>query len=118
MADTSLISQWSERQLQDALVEQLWVRGFLVHHCRPARTDQGWRTPIQGDVGFPDIMAVGRGLLLVLELKSERGRLTHAQEVWLHELEWMLAGIAIVRVVRPSDYHELLDQIDAEMGAR
>ena len=59
--------------------------GWAWHHCRPAWTEKGWRTPIQGTPGFMDIVAA-RALpiprLLLIELKTERGKLTPAQRAW------------------------------------
>lgn len=55
---------------------------WLIHHCRPAHTDRGWRTPIQGTAGFPDLVMVRSGWQLVAELKAQRGRLTAGQTGW------------------------------------
>ena len=82
-------------------------------HFRPGLTQKGWRTPLTGDPGFPDIIAVRasppvvippkvqqagheteslshyvtlpapQARLLVIELKSTRGKLTQAEEEWL-----------------------------------
>lgn len=84
--------------------------GWLVHHCRPARTDNGWRTPIQGTPGFPDLVILVGGWQIVAECKTQRGRLTTTQEQWRAAYE-ALAAVPGSRVRyflwRPSD---LLDQ--------
>src|SRR5262245_11699162 len=76
----------TERELQDAVVECARVLGWLVHHTRPARTSGGWRTPVQGDAGFPDLV-LARERVVFAELKAGRGRPTAAQEAWLARLE-------------------------------
>src|SRR5690606_28778418 len=60
--------------------------GWKVHHTRPARTDKGWRTPLQGDAGYPDLTMARRGRVVIAELKSESGRVTREQAAWLEHL--------------------------------
>mgnify|MGYP001567966255 FL=1 len=101
----------SERQLQDAVVLLLQAKGYLVAHFRPAQTAKGWRTSMQGDPGFPDIVAVRWcidsprecGHVFFIELKSERGRLDVHQEQWLDALGGALMEVHH-RVWRPSDW--------------
>ena len=99
-------SEWSEADLQKHVIELAELRGWRVYHARPAQTGKGWRTPVGSDtsVGFPDLVLVRQGRLLVVELKSEKGRVTPAQSEWLNAL--MVAG-ATVYVFKPS----MLDQI-------
>lgn len=90
----------SGTSLTDLCVALAKAHGVLVHHQRPARTDQGYRSAIQGDPGFPDLVLVGVGLEM-WELKSEIGDLTERQDTW--RLHLRDAGITH-RVVRPSDH--------------
>lgn len=86
-----------------ALAEHL---NFAVHHCRPAWTAKGWRTPVQGSVGFPDVLCVGHGWVLAVECKAERARLTTSQEQWRQAFEQVAAAPGSrVRYVlwRPTD---------------
>ena len=76
----------TEAQLQERVVDLARACGWLVHHARPGRTAEGWRTPIQGHAGFPDLVLVGRGRLLFIELKSERGKVRAEQTAWLNAL--------------------------------
>ena len=69
----------TERELQDAVCELARLLGYLAHHSLPARTNRGWRTPLQGDPGAPDLLLVGRGRVIHAELKAERGKLSNAQ---------------------------------------
>lgn len=117
----------SEDDLKGLVIDALHHHRWLVHHDRPARTNQGWKTAIEGDKGFPDIVAVHprTGITMFLELKSAKGRLTEEQTEWLdrlvianHELrahDWsqdpfcdLLVQRRVVGVVRPKDRDEFL----------
>lgn len=70
--------------------------GVTTAHFRPARTNKGWRTAVQGDgKGFPDIVAVVGGRVIFRELKPEAGRLEPDQRRWRdvlleHGQDWAL----------------------------
>lgn len=77
-----------ERELQDAVMEMARLFGWKCAHFRPARTEHGWRTSVQGDAGFPDLILVGGkapnvGRCLAVELKSTTGMLRRDQIEWL-----------------------------------
>ena len=55
-------------------------------HFRPARTQKGWRTPLTGDKGLPDYIAVRGGRLIFAELKDRYSKPTPEQEGWLEDL--------------------------------
>jgi hypothetical protein len=76
----------SEKTLQDQVFELAMVWGWLRNHARAARTARGWRTPIEGDAGFCDLILAGHGRLIVVELKTEAGRPTSGQVRWLDAL--------------------------------
>ena len=82
--------QCSEREFTTWLVQLADSFGWWIAHFRPARTEVGWRTPMQGDAGYPDITLArsDRGLIIA-ELKSSRGRLSPRQKRWLAELSGM-----------------------------
>ena len=92
----------SEAELQQSVVQMAHLHGWLVHHGRPARTANGWCTPITGDVGFPDLVLVREGIIIFCELKSARGRISTQQQGWLNQL----SGNYSTRVVvwRPRDW--------------
>ena len=97
-----------EADLQSEIVAHLQTLGYLAAHFRPAKTAQGWRTPVEGDgAGFPDIIAVHptRGRCVVLELKSEEGRIKEKQLEWLRAL-MNVQGVTVM-VVRPSNWKDL-----------
>src|SRR5262249_3240873 len=91
------ITLMDERDLQNTIIDMAQLYGWLRHHDLPARTNKGFRTPIQGDPGFPDLVllrgaSVGGGRpgrpprLLFVELKAKRGRLTDGQRQWMEAL--------------------------------
>jgi hypothetical protein len=84
----------TEKQFAQQVTDLARLLGFKVY-----RTWISIRSPS----GFPDLILVKPGRKLILaELKSERGRLTEAQEVWLKLLR-QVPGIE-VHVWRPSDW--------------
>lgn len=93
----------SEDDLLNSIVQLARLQGWLVHHCRPARTGKGWATPIQGDRGFPDLVLAHHltGRLLFAELKAQDGRTTPQQRAWLNAVA---AGRAERYEWRPSDW--------------
>lgn len=106
MKSTEYAQKLTEAQLQEKVIALAKAKGWLVMHSRPARTEKGWRTPIAGDAGFPDLVLARDGRVLFAELKSESGRLTRQQREWLDALG---AGqyAKSVHVWRPSDWPEI-----------
>ena len=77
----------SEEAFQRQVVQLAHLYGWRVHATRPAWTKKGWKTPIQGDKGFPDLVLVKGGRLILAELKKEDGHLTQSQGEWLVALK-------------------------------
>lgn len=87
--------------MQAAIVEAARFLGWRVAHFRPAQNARGnWRTPVAADgKGFPDlILAKWPDKVLVIECKSDRGRLSPEQ------VDWMYAFGKRATVVRPRDW--------------
>ena len=91
----------------DALVRESDWQRVVVQALRA----NGWRVFVdrmafRSDAGWPDVFAVhpGWSRLLWLECKTQRGRVSAAQEAWIGDLR--RAGCAAY-VVRPSDWHWL-----------
>jgi hypothetical protein len=91
----------TEQQLTDTVVELAKFHGWKVVHFLPAKLRGKWRTPVQGDIGSPDLLLARRGVVLLVELKTEKGRVMPAQN------EWAAAIGAIYRLWRPSDMTEI-----------
>jgi hypothetical protein len=95
----------TEREFQDAVIELARLFGWRVAHFRTARTNRGWRTPVEADgAGFPDCVLVRRPRLIFAELKSEKGRVGEAQWGWLRALS---ACSAETYLWRPSDWPQI-----------
>lgn len=87
--------------------------GLRVAHFRPARTDRGWRTPVQADgKGYPDLTIAGPGGVLFRELKSATGTMSSEQREWAASLESAGADFA---VWRPADLRT--GRINSELRA-
>ena len=84
-----------EREFQQAVVQLARLMGWRVHHTRPALTRAGeWRTPIQGDAGFPDLVLCRPPRLILAELKRVGGKPTAEQQAWLDALN-ACAGVEV-----------------------
>lgn len=94
----------TEREFQSQVVALARILGWRVHHTRPARTASGWRTPIQGDAGWPDLVLLRGSRLVVAELKVGRNRPTAEQAAWLEALN---KAIAEVYLWTPLDWDEI-----------
>ena len=125
--DTLTISEKDfSRQVEDLLKTFHW----RWCHFRPARTERGWRTALSGHQGFPDYIATKGNRLLFAELKSEKGKLSPEQELWIDSLRECVRHITLepvqvgkmtmpphgklvpsfeVYVWRPSDFDEIVE---------
>lgn len=83
----------TEKEFQDTVVQELRLYGFEVFHDFDSRRNQA---------GFPDVVAVHRdtGVTAFYELKTEKGKLRPAQQVWLDALSRRNRA----KVVRPSEW--------------
>lgn len=96
----------TEDELKSTVIELAKYRGWKVTHFRPALNRRGqWRTPLEGDAGFVDLVLARRGEVIHAELKTETGVLSKGQR------EWSEALGDTYRLWRPSD----LDQIAKEL---
>jgi hypothetical protein len=114
------ISRATEAQFQAAVIDVARLHGWRVHHARPARTAAGWRTPITGDVGFPDlVLAHPRRGLIIAEIKTQTGRLSGDQEAWLIALSAATRRQERVRVClwRPSDWEAIVARLSERVEA-
>ena len=94
----------SESGFQKAVIDLAHLRGWICHHARPAQTNKGWRTPIQGDAGFPDLVMARGSRVVVAELKSDTGRVSPHQAEWLARLSHALTD---VHVWSPKDFEAI-----------
>lgn len=101
------MSSKPEESFQGQVLNLAKLCGWKVVHFRPARMLQGgkvvWRTPVQGDKGFPDLVLARNGYRIFAELKIETGNLSDEQQEWLRELG-PTDERTLVTVWRPSDW--------------
>lgn len=104
----------SEAQFQTWVIGVARWNGWLVQHSRPSREGSGsWSTAITGDVGFPDlVLAHPKHGVLFAELKSETGKTSPGQTIWL---EALLEG-AECYLWRPSDAVFIARRLRGERG--
>jgi hypothetical protein len=95
-----------EKVWQTEVVATAHAYGWLVYHPLPSMNRRGrWGTHQIGDTGFPDLMmAHHRHGVLFVELKTNAGRLSVAQQRWLDTLH---SGGAETHVWRPRDRAEM-----------
>lgn len=84
----------SERQWQQLVIDFARIHGWRHYHTHDSR---------RSAAGFPDLVLVRGAELVFVELKSEKGRLSAEQELWLLALG---ATGAEVHAWRPSDERE------------
>jgi len=114
-----------EKDFTDNVVQLARTMGWKIAHFRPAQTKHGWRTAMQGDKGFPDLVLAKAGRVIFAELKSGKGKLAAEQNEWLIELSgwhrkvppeaWDMGAVlgrVEVYVWRPGD----IDQIGKVLG--
>lgn len=114
-AVTSSPKPITEAAWQSRVVEYAQLRGWLVHHTRPARTTRGWRTPVTGDPGFPDLVLARQGRVIIAELKRDGGRLAPEQCRWLDHLGPAMRWPVMVVVWRPGDWPKVQRILDGEV---
>lgn len=104
----SAVLPQTEEQFVDSVIELAQRCGWKATHFRPAKTERGWRTPLQGDKGWPDITVARDGVVHFWEAKrSPKEVPTVEQSEWLRHLP---NG----RVVSPEDW----DWVETVLTAR
>lgn len=101
----------AERDFQSIVIHLAQRNGFLVAHFRAARVTRRdkhgnkydkYETPVAADgKGFPDLVMVKQGRMIVAELKSDKGVLSKDQKKWVKAMH--SAGVEAY-VWRPKDW--------------
>ncbi len=101
----------SERDFTAKVIDRAKAVGWKVFHPRPARTAHGWRTAGQGTPkGFPDLVLALDTVVLFVELKSQKGKLTDEQKDWLRHTNGA--------VWRPKDWQRICEVLDLPAQAK
>jgi len=104
----------TEDECEDTIVAAASLLGYRVHVERKARTRRGWRTPIKGHPGWPDLVIVGHGRLIVAELKRKPNRLDPDQAVWLDALRNVTGSVLDVQLLWvPEQMQSFIDYLSA-----
>jgi hypothetical protein len=93
----------TEAQFQTWVIDYAKLKGWKVAHFRPAKTDKGWRTAVEGDAGFFDCVFARNGVTIIAELKSESGKLSPEQQEWYDAMQGDGVATTMVFVWKPSD---------------
>lgn len=103
-AQTVLAKTMTEAALQSCVMDCAKLTGWRRIHFLPALDDRGrWRTPLDGDPGWPDVVLARPGRLVIAELKSHGGVVEPDQQTWL-TLLGTVGGAVSVYVWRPADW--------------
>lgn len=96
----------TEADFTKQVIQLAQAFGWKVAHFRPARTATGWRTPCQGDAkGWPDLVMIRNGALIVAELKMPGGKPTEEQKEWLEAFRSI--GCGRVELWTPDSWDEI-----------
>jgi len=90
--------QITEKELLQQVRELASLCGWLVYHTYDSR-----RSP----EGFPDLVLVRGDKVIFAELKSEKGRMSPEQRMWLDALEKVRR--AETCLWRPSDWDRIVE---------
>ena len=100
----------TEEEFQRMVIEVAHAYKWVVAHFRKARTLRGWVTPVQADgKGWPDLVLVKQSRIIFAELKSEKGKLTPEQQVWIDLLSNVGDKDVQVYIWRPSQWEQLVE---------
>jgi hypothetical protein len=76
-------------------------------HFRKVKLPSGrWGTPLQGDAGYPDLSLARAGVIILAELKTEKGKVEPDQALWLAAI-----GPVHGRIWRPSDREAIVAEL-------
>ena len=88
----------TEKALQQAVVEAAGYYKWLVYHTYDSR---------RSAPGFPDLCLVKGERLYFIEVKTEKGKLSEHQLVWLEALR-VVPGVEVL-VLRPAGLDQILE---------
>jgi hypothetical protein len=91
-----LDAQITEKQFQQQVIDLARRYKWLVYHTHNSK---------HSAPGFPDLVMARDGELVVVELKTERGKVTAAQQAWLDAFE--ASPTVYVAVWRPSMFKSI-----------
>lgn len=96
----------TENQFAARIIAYATLRRWHVVHYRPARTATGWKTPIIGHRGAPDLLMARDSVVILAELKSQKGAMRPGQDAWGKAI-----GPDQYRLWRPSDWDQIMEEL-------
>lgn len=108
----------TEAECQSTIVAVAKRTGWLVHHARKARgLNETWRTHIQGDIGFPDLVLVHPKAhhVMIIELKRRPNTVPREQAEWIEAL--VRAGVMTRVVWVPDELHSFVQELAEKAAA-
>jgi hypothetical protein len=85
-----------EVDCEATILEAAQIGGWRRHGERPAQSKKGWRTPIKGEAGWPDLILVKTGNMLAVELKRHPNEVEPEQLAWLRALDRVPGVLGLV----------------------
>ena len=85
----------TENEFQDKILDYAKLRGWLAYHTYDSR---------KSAPGYPDLTLVRNDRIIFAELKTERGRVTPEQSIWIDALN---RTPATALIWRPSNWEEI-----------
>jgi hypothetical protein len=98
-------ARMTERDFQEVVIGLAKLHRWHVAHFRPAMTEHGWRTAMEGDTGYPDLTLARNGVVLIVELKTQKGKVTQQQQKWAEQIGEQY------RLWRPSDLESIKEEL-------
>ncbi|HEY1690013.1 MAG TPA: VRR-NUC domain-containing protein [Solirubrobacteraceae bacterium] len=95
---TVAVHKQAEAQFEAAIVQLAKLNGWLTYHTYDSQ---------RSSPGFPDLVLIRDRVLIVAELKSEKGHLTGSQVEWIEAFQAIDCEEIFVRVWRPADWPEI-----------
>lgn len=87
----------TERLFQAEVNRYAWEHGWFYLHIPPSFRGGRLLTHTEGQNGWPDLVAVRGGRIVVAELKAGAGRLSPAQQAWLDAWRQTTAEVYVWR---------------------
>lgn len=100
-----------ENEFQNNIIELAQLKGFTVAHFRTVRVQRKdgsvyYCTPVQSQAkGFPDLVLLKEGRMIVAELKSDKGKTSPEQDKWLD----LFCTVSETYVWRPKQWDNIVE---------
>lgn len=104
LAGVNPVAGLKESAFQARVVALAKANGFAAYHTHDSR---------RSEPGFPDLVLIRGGVLIVAELKSTKGRVRPSQERWLELFREVGARVFLWR---PDDWASIRAELERKGG--